>query len=61
MTYGTRHPNKEQASCRINKDGRKYVEYHTPGKKKDKGHRRDWTTSQKAEVDMGRPRQQDTR
>ena len=29
------------------------------GKRKDKGHRRDWT-SQKTEVDLGRARQQDT-
>ena len=64
---GTQHPSKEQASSRMNKDGKEYVIYHIPGqknkhlgKRKDKGHRRDWT-SQKTEVDLGRARQQDTR
>ena len=50
----TRHPCKEQASSRKNKDGKEYVKHHMPGqknnrlgKRKDQGHRqvrrRKWT------------------
>jgi len=64
---GSNHSCKEQAGSHTNKDGKEYVKYHIPGqknkhlgKRKNKGHRRDWT-SEKTEVDLGRSCQQDTR
>ena len=64
---GIHHPSKEQASSHTNKDGKEYVKHHIPGqknkhlsKRKDKGHRRNWT-SHKTEVDLSRARQQNTR
>ena len=57
---GIHHSSKEQASNRTNKDGKEYTKHYISGqknkhlgKKKDKGHRRDWT-SQKTVVDLGR-------
>ena len=73
MTYGAEtwtliKPSKEQASNRTNKDRTKlFVKHRIPeqknkhlDKRKDNGHRCDWT-SQKTDVYPGRTRQQITR
>jgi len=58
----THQPNTEQDSYRKKKDGKEYVRHHIPGqkntylgKRKDKGHRRDWT-SQRTDADVSRTR-----